>query len=269
MSHQPRAIDPPQAPNDARLDALLPSEMAAKASDVGARKAVAGLLPTFVLAVLAGAFVALGAAFATTVAAGSAGVAPVRRRPARRRARLLPRPDPGDRRRRRAVHRQHPDGDGLGVARITLARGRAQLGDRLRGQLRRRARDRGPGGPSRGSTGSAATRWARSLMSTALTKVNDAFGRVRPRHPVQRARLPRGLAHLGAHHHRPDPRDRSADRGVRRHGLRALRRQHVLHPGRDADPRRRAAGLLGGDRARAGRLRRGGRWRGSSATSCP
>ena len=60
MSDQPRAVDPPQAPNDARLDALLPSEMAAKASDVGARKAAAGLLPTFVLAVLAGAFVALG-----------------------------------------------------------------------------------------------------------------------------------------------------------------------------------------------------------------
>ncbi len=76
MSDQPRAVDPPQAPNDARLDALLPSEMAAKASDVGARKAAAGLLPTFVLAVLAGAFVALGAAFATTVAAGSAGIVP-------------------------------------------------------------------------------------------------------------------------------------------------------------------------------------------------
>jgi formate transporter len=59
-----------------RLDALLPPEMAAKASDVGARKAAGALLPTFVLAVLAGAFVALGAAFATTVTAGAAGIVP-------------------------------------------------------------------------------------------------------------------------------------------------------------------------------------------------
>jgi formate/nitrite transporter len=59
-----------------RLDALLPPEMAAKASDIGARKAAGTILATFVLAVLAGAFVALGAAFATTVAAGASGVVP-------------------------------------------------------------------------------------------------------------------------------------------------------------------------------------------------
>ena len=146
MSDQPRAVDPPQAPNDARLDALLPSEMAAKASDVGARKAAAGVLPTFVLAVLAGAFVALGAAFATTVAAGSAGDRPVRVRPARRRARVLARPDPGDRRRRGAVHRQQPAGDGLGLAPDHPGVGRAQLGHRLRREPGRGARDRGPGG---------------------------------------------------------------------------------------------------------------------------
>jgi formate/nitrite transporter len=50
--------------------------MAAKASDIGAKKAAGGLVPTFVLAVLAGAFVALGAGFATTVTAGAAGVVP-------------------------------------------------------------------------------------------------------------------------------------------------------------------------------------------------
>ena len=59
-----------------RLDALLPPEMAARASDIGAHKAAGTLLSTFVLAVLAGAFVALGAAFATTVAAGASGVVP-------------------------------------------------------------------------------------------------------------------------------------------------------------------------------------------------
>jgi formate/nitrite transporter len=54
-----------------RLDALLPPEMAQRAEDIGAKKAGLGLLPMFALAVLAGAFIGLGAAFATTVAAGS------------------------------------------------------------------------------------------------------------------------------------------------------------------------------------------------------
>ena len=56
-----------------RIDALLPPEMARRASEIGVRKA-GGLLPMFSLAVLAGAFIALGAAFATTVAAGSMAV---------------------------------------------------------------------------------------------------------------------------------------------------------------------------------------------------
>jgi len=57
-----------------RIDALLPPEMARRASEIGVRKAGPGLLPMFSLAVLAGAFIALGAAFATTVAAGSMAV---------------------------------------------------------------------------------------------------------------------------------------------------------------------------------------------------
>jgi formate/nitrite transporter len=61
---------------EARLDALLPAEMASKAADIGVRKAAMGVVPTFVLAILAGAFIALGAAFATTVAAGAAGILP-------------------------------------------------------------------------------------------------------------------------------------------------------------------------------------------------
>ena len=55
----------------AQFDALLPSEMAIKATDVGTAKANLDALTLFVLAVLAGAFVALGAIFATTVSAGS------------------------------------------------------------------------------------------------------------------------------------------------------------------------------------------------------
>jgi len=68
--------EPHRPSAEARLDALLPPEMAAKASDIGARKAGAAIVPTFVLAVLAGAFIALGAAFATTVTAGASGVVP-------------------------------------------------------------------------------------------------------------------------------------------------------------------------------------------------
>jgi formate transporter len=56
------------------LDALLPAEMAAKAEQVGVKKAHLPALSMFVLAVLAGAFIALGAIFATTVTAGAGGL---------------------------------------------------------------------------------------------------------------------------------------------------------------------------------------------------
>lgn len=56
------------------LDALLPPEMAARAEDVGVRKARLDTLSLFALAALAGAFISLGAIFATTVSAGTAGM---------------------------------------------------------------------------------------------------------------------------------------------------------------------------------------------------
>jgi formate transporter len=59
-----------------RLDALMPAEMAAKAAEIGVRKARGTFVPTFVLGVLAGAFIALGAAFSTTAVAGATGVIP-------------------------------------------------------------------------------------------------------------------------------------------------------------------------------------------------
>jgi formate transporter FocA len=62
-------------PNE-RFDALLPPEMAAKAAQIGVKKAHLDLVSMFVLAVLAGAFIALGAIFSTTVVAGAAGVLP-------------------------------------------------------------------------------------------------------------------------------------------------------------------------------------------------
>ncbi len=54
-----------------QIDALLPADMAAKAEQIGVRKANLNWVNMFALAVLAGAFIALGAIFATTVAAGS------------------------------------------------------------------------------------------------------------------------------------------------------------------------------------------------------
>jgi len=54
------------------FDALPPPEMARKAEAVGDKKAALGGADTFALAVLAGAFIALGAVFATTVTAGGA-----------------------------------------------------------------------------------------------------------------------------------------------------------------------------------------------------
>ena len=56
---------------EVRIDALLPAEMAQRAELLGVRKAEMPLLMMFALAVLAGAFIALGAIFATTVAAGN------------------------------------------------------------------------------------------------------------------------------------------------------------------------------------------------------
>jgi formate/nitrite transporter len=54
------------------VDALIPQEMAEKAEAIGVRKAELAFWPLFALAVLAGAFIALGAMFSTTTAAGSA-----------------------------------------------------------------------------------------------------------------------------------------------------------------------------------------------------
>jgi formate transporter len=58
------------------FDALLPPAMAVKAEQVGVNKANLEAISTFMLAVLAGAFIALGAVFATTVTAGASGVLP-------------------------------------------------------------------------------------------------------------------------------------------------------------------------------------------------
>ncbi|RPJ25193.1 MAG: formate transporter FocA [Chloroflexi bacterium] len=60
--------------SEIRIDALLPVEMAARAEYLGVRKAEMPFLKMFMLSVLAGAFIALGAIFATTIGAGGMAV---------------------------------------------------------------------------------------------------------------------------------------------------------------------------------------------------
>ena len=64
------------SPTTTQFDALLPADMAVRAEDIGVKKANLDVASMFALAILAGAFIALGAIFATTVLAGSAGALP-------------------------------------------------------------------------------------------------------------------------------------------------------------------------------------------------
>lgn len=64
------------SPPNNTLDALLPAEIAARARDLGVKKARMSAVPMFVLALLAGGFVALGAWFAIAATAGASGVLP-------------------------------------------------------------------------------------------------------------------------------------------------------------------------------------------------
>src|SRR5262245_58003438 len=57
--------------SELRIDALLPAEMAKRAEELGVRKADMPFFKMLMLSILAGAFIALGAIFATTVSAGS------------------------------------------------------------------------------------------------------------------------------------------------------------------------------------------------------
>jgi formate transporter len=62
--------------SDHSLDALLPADIARKAEAVGVQKTRMNVPSLLALAVLAGAFIALGGMFATTVLAGADGVVP-------------------------------------------------------------------------------------------------------------------------------------------------------------------------------------------------
>lgn len=62
--------DTKQPAKEMSFDALVPAEMAVKAAETGVKKTGLDTLRMFLLAVLAGAFIAMGAVFATTVSAG-------------------------------------------------------------------------------------------------------------------------------------------------------------------------------------------------------
>lgn len=57
------------------FDPILPSDMAVRAEDGGVKRVLTDPLTLLVLSILAGAFIAFGAIFATTVSAGSIGIA--------------------------------------------------------------------------------------------------------------------------------------------------------------------------------------------------
>jgi len=67
-SPKPDAAPPPQF---VTFDVIMPAAMAVRAEEIGVKKASTDPLTVLVLSVLAGAFVAFGAIFATTVSAGS------------------------------------------------------------------------------------------------------------------------------------------------------------------------------------------------------
>ncbi|MBC8496836.1 MAG: formate/nitrite transporter family protein [Chloroflexi bacterium] len=59
--------------SELRIDALLPAEMSRRAEYIGVRKTETSALRMFALAILAGAFIAMGAVFATTIATDASG----------------------------------------------------------------------------------------------------------------------------------------------------------------------------------------------------
>lgn len=63
-----------QRKGEETIDAFPPPAMATRAIDAGVKKAALDPLSAFMLAILAGAFIAMGAIFATTVTAGGAGL---------------------------------------------------------------------------------------------------------------------------------------------------------------------------------------------------
>src|SRR5882672_4014367 len=71
MENRPSGSKRAEAPQFITFDAIMPATMAARAEESGVRRISTDPLTLLVLSILAGAFIAFGAIFATTVSAGS------------------------------------------------------------------------------------------------------------------------------------------------------------------------------------------------------
>jgi hypothetical protein len=96
------------------FDELLPGEMASKAQEIGIKKAHLDFLSTLALAVLAGAFIALGCIFFDDFPDFDRRDHPLGDRARYRPFDIQSRAGSGDSRWCRAIHRQQPNNHGLG-----------------------------------------------------------------------------------------------------------------------------------------------------------
>ena len=74
MDQNPKNQTNIPSPRSITFDAIMPAEMALRAEASGIKRAATDPLTVLVLSVLAGAFISLGAIFATTVSAGTIGI---------------------------------------------------------------------------------------------------------------------------------------------------------------------------------------------------
>ncbi len=214
------------------MDAFAPKEIAQLVETRGVAKANAPTVPMFVLGVLAGAFIGLGAVLSTTIATGSSlGYGPTRWLAG--------------------------IGFSLGLILVVVAGAELFTGNNLivmslvSGNITvgRLLRNWGIvyAGNLVGALSIVAMVWAGAVVEAGRRRGGRHGARhggrqdepavrrdLRARHPRERSGLPRGLARgrrpLGA---RQDRRDHLPDQRVRGRRVRTQRREHVLHPARD------------------------------------
>src|SRR5437870_1952814 len=77
MNDESPGLDRSNSPQMISFEAILPPAMARRAEESGIKRIAMDPLTLFVLSILAGAFIAFGAIFATTVSAGSISITTV------------------------------------------------------------------------------------------------------------------------------------------------------------------------------------------------
>ena len=221
------------------LDALPPPEMARKAEEVGVAKAgMAAATRSRSPSSPAPSSPSARSSRPPSTAGGAALPYGVVRLP--RRARVLARADPRRRRRRRALHRQQPDRDGVGKpARLDRSARCATGGSST--PATSSARSRPPRSSSRAnSTSSASGAVGDQALAIAAAKTSLGFGQAIALGMLCNALvcLAVWLCYSARTTDRQDPRHRAADRRVRGRRLRAQRGEHVLHPATGCSSRR-------------------------------